>query len=469
MISPAAALLDPNLLGGALGDPRPWSTWLVILKAAWGERLTAEEAKVFAEIAGGRKPPERQVSELWIVAGRRGGKSRMAGALATYLAAFIGPTVKRARGERGLVFCLAPTRSQATSVAAYARGFLEASPILAPEMVAVRELGVELRGDLAIEVAASNFRSIRGRTLLGAILDEAAFLRSEESALPDVEAYRAIMPALATTAGMLIAISSPYRRVGLLADKHRQAFGRDDPDVLVIQAPTEVLNPTIDRGVIARSRLSDPEAAASEWDAGFRTDISTLLDDALIERAIDRERPLELPWRARHRYAAFGDASGGRHDAFTLCIGHREGETFVADLVRARRPPFDPQAVANEYAALCAEYGVDRIATDNYSGEWVSRAFQRAGMVHALAPMPKSQLYLEALPKFAQGLVRIPEHRDLVRELRLLERRTSRSGRDSVDHPGGATDDLANALAGAMAICGVAPRNPVAIRVRGLV
>jgi hypothetical protein len=38
----------------------------------------------------------------------------------------------------------------------------------------------------------------------------------------------------------------------------------------------------------------------------------------------------------------------------------------------------------------------------------------------------------------------------LIRELRLLERRTSRSGKDSVDHPQNGSDDHANAFAGAM-------------------
>ena len=48
---------------------------------------------------------------------------------------------------------------------------------------------------------------MRGRTLLCAILDEVSFWRDDASANPDVETYRAILPSLATTNGMLVGIS----------------------------------------------------------------------------------------------------------------------------------------------------------------------------------------------------------------------------------------------------------------------
>jgi len=53
---------------------------------------------------------------------------------------------------------------------------------------------------------------------------------------------------------------------------------------------------------------------------------------------------------------------------------------------------------------------------------------------------------------FARGLVNIPSDATLLRELRLLERRVARSGKDSVDHGVSGTDDFANALFGALYI-----------------
>ena len=62
----------------------------------------------------------------------------------------------------------------------------------------------------------------------------------------------------------------------------------------------------------------------------------------------------------------------------------------------------------------------------------------------------KSQLYLEALPQFMRQSISLPNHPKLIRELRLLERRTSRAGRDVVDHGAHGSDDYANAFCGAL-------------------
>jgi hypothetical protein len=66
------------------------------------------------------------------------------------------------------------------------------------------------------------------------------------------------------------------------------------------------------------------------------------------------------------------------------------------------------------------------------------------------SPLTRSDLYLEGQVWFTRGLIGIPHHATLLRELRLLERRTARSGKDSVNHGAGGHDDYANALFGAM-------------------
>jgi hypothetical protein len=46
------------------------------------------------------------------------------------------------------------------------------------------------------------------------------------------------------------------------------------------------------------------------------------------------------------------------------------------------------------------------------------------------------------------AVIELLDHPRLTAQLRSLERRTSRGGRDSIDHPPGGHDDLANAVAG---------------------
>jgi hypothetical protein len=446
-----AALLDPNLLGAGLGDPETWGVWIAVLRAAFGLPLDPAGLEAFGRVAGERNPPGQRVRELWVVAGRSSGKSRMSAALAVYAALFEGH--KLAAGERGTVLALAPTKDQAGVVFGYVRGFLEASPVLRREIASVTADEVRLRNGTAIGVHAASFRSVRGRTLLCVIADEVSFWRSDESATPDLETYRACVPALTRTGGQWIAISTPYRKAGLLHSKHREHFGADG-DVLVVQADSRALNPTLDHAAVEAALAADPEAALSEWAGEFRNDLSAFLDDALIDAAIEHGRPLELPPRANTRYVAFADPSGGRGDAFTLCIGHREGnrgkgdERFVADVVRARLPPFDPQSVVAEFSLLLKDYKLNTVTGDNYSAAWCETAFRNLGIKYELSEKPKSALYLESLPLWTRGAISIPDMARLLRELRLLERRAHRSGKDSVDHGKTGHDDLANALCG---------------------
>jgi len=357
------ALTDLRLLGGALGDLSPWSLWLVVLKAAFGLPLEDAERATFRKVAGDRPPPGKRVRELWAVVGRRAGKSRMAAALAVFLALF--QRHKLAKGETGHVLVLAATQDQAKTVFEYCVGFVEASEALRREVRAITAHEIRLVNDVMIGVHVNSYRTIRGKTLLGVVFDEVSFWRDEASATPDVETYRAAMPSLVASNGMLIGISTPYRRTGLLHAKHRDHFGVEGDDVLVVQGDSATFNPLLSAALIEAHRASDPEAAVAEWDAQFRSDLVQFLSEDLIELAIDCSRPPELPPQQGVRYQCFVDASGGRHDSYTVCIGHKDsGGRFVCDVLRGREPPFDPQEITREYAALAREYGCLRIKGD---------------------------------------------------------------------------------------------------------
>jgi hypothetical protein len=450
------ALADRNLLGAALGNVSTWSTWIVVLKAAFGRSLSASERAVFDRVAGGRTPPSKPVRELWVVAGRGSGKSRVAGAISAYTATCLDHRRKLAPGEKGMVLTLSASKAQADTVHGYAEAFVMDSPLMRQRVRDVTTEQIRLDGDIVIGTHVNSYRTIRGRTLLACVFDEAAFWRDESSANPDAAVYTAVLPMLLRTGGMLIGISTPYRRVGLLHQKHRDCFGKDDPHVLVVQGATAVFNPTVDLAAIEAARRSDPHGAVSEWDAEFRSDLSAFLDDASIDAAVDHGRPRELPPREGVVYHAFTDATGGGPDAFTLCVGHLEGERFVCDVMRGSRAK-DVNATAVEYARVAREYGCRSITGDAYAKGWVSGAFLAAGLEYRRSARVRSDLYLDGLPMFLRGLVSIPDHHELVRELRLLERRAARSGKDAVDHGVGGHDDHANALFGALAVAAKPP------------
>jgi hypothetical protein len=445
------ALADAKLLGAALGHTQTWQTWRVVLKAAFGLELNREQARAFASVAGSRQPPAERVRELWCIVGRRGGKSKMAAAIAVYLAVFV--QHRLSAGERGLVLCLAASTEQARVVFGYAKAFLTESPVLRQEIDEITRSEIRLRNGITIAIHANSFRTIRGRTLCGCVFDEVAIWRDELSATPDIEVYSAVLPALLTTRGMLIGISTGYRRTGLLYSKYRDFFGQDSPDTLVVQGSTLQFNQTLTETDIAAQQAADPSAAQSEWQGGFRDDIASFLDDALIDQAVEFGRPIELPPACGYFwYQAYTDPAGGvGADAYTLAIGHKEDNGhYETDVVRGTSGKFDPQEVTRDYAALCREYGIGSVTGDAYAAQWVAAAWQEQNITYQKSDLPKSAIYLEVVPLFTRGLVRLPDHPKLLRELRLLERHTHRSGKDTVDHGRGGHDDYANAVCGVL-------------------
>jgi hypothetical protein len=449
-ISIDKVMSDPRLLGSQLGDLSTWSTWLAILKSAFVLPLSPEELEIFTGIAGGRPLPKKRLRELWVLAGRRSGKSRMAALLACYFALFV--KHKLVGGEKGMVLVLAASVEQAQVVFQYTLAFLQNSPALAKEVASVTRNEIRLRNGIVIAVHANSFRSVRGRTLCACIFDETSFWRDLTTAAPDTEVYSAVLPSLVTTGGMLIGISSPYRKLGLMYSKHKQYFGVDSDDTLVVQGATRIFNKTIDEAAIAAQMEADPEAGKSEWDALFRADLVSFLDDDIIEACVDRSRPLELPPRAGVFYRAYVDSSGGAvgGDAYTIAIAHREGDHYILDVVRGRQGPFDPVELTKEYAALCKQYGIKSVTGDKYAMEWVVSAWRNCAMTYTHSLLTASEMYLEGLPLFTRALASLPDHPILLRELRLLERSPARLRREQVTHPRNCHDDHANACFGAL-------------------
>jgi hypothetical protein len=209
------------------------------------------------------------------------------------------------------------------------------------------------------------------------------------------------------------------------------------------------MNPTVPQSVIDVALESDPSAAAAEYLAQFRADVESYISRDVVEAAVVQGRH-ELLRTEGVRYIAFVDPSGGSNDAMTMAIAHLEGQRVVLDLIRERRPPFSPDDVTAEFAALLKAYGVGTVRGDRYGGLWPRERFAAYGVEYTVADRVKSDIYRDLLPALNSGRVELLDHARLVAQLCGLERRTAHGGRDSIDHAPGAHDDIANAIAGAV-------------------
>jgi len=454
------ALSDPQLLGNALPGPS-WFLWRTMLIAMQGEPLTPEELEAFEVVTGRKTSPTEPVEEAAFVVGRRGGKDRTMSVLATYLAGCIDYTGTLAKGERGVALCIAPDQRQSRVTLDYVEGCFAGSPILSKLITGRTADTLSLSSAIDIEVRGSNFRRLRGMTAIACIASECAFWFSDEfSANADVEILNAVRPALSTTRGPLVLISSPYARKGELFELWRKHYGPDgDPSILVARGPSRQFNPILSERVVKRALEKDFAVGSSEYLAEWRSDIEALLNREAIEAVTSpgvKERP---PLDGGVSYVAFVDmASGGGLDSAALCIGHLEAvnktKVAVIDCIIERKPKFSPEDVTAEFAEMLKRYRCHRVVGDRWSPGYVAESFARHGITYQPAQKTASENFGELLPHINCGQVDLVNSPRLLSQLCALERRVSRSGgKDNIAAAMGQHDDVAACAAGVVWLC----------------
>jgi hypothetical protein len=445
-----SALKDKNLLGQFLDDISTWRAWITFFKAFFALKPDADDLEIFRKCTGRTQWPVKPARESWLSCGVRGGKSYSIALLATYLAVF--REYELSPGERGYILVVAPTKRQSSIIKRYLSSFFHDNAFLRPFVVRETVQELELTSNIVIAVLSSDFRSLRGYTCVCCICDEIAYFFTEGSKT-DTEAIRALRTRLASTGGPLICISSPYAKRGTLFETHKRHFGKNKSRILVWQADSLTMNPTLSVDAINQAYQEDGEAAKADYGAQFRSDIETFVTREAVDACIVPSRR-EIPYIGSvGRYFGFVDPSGGARDAMTLAVAHREpGEAgmLVLDCLRESKPPFSPDSVVRNFAETLKSYRVRHVMGDRYGGEWPRERFQAHGITYQVSPRTRSDIYKELLPLINSGKVELLDSDKLVMQLCGLERRTSRGGRDSVDHGPGGHDDLANAAAGAL-------------------
>jgi hypothetical protein len=221
------------------------------------------------------------------VAGCGAGKDSIATVIAAVMAVNFDPRGKLRPGERAVVMLLAVDREQA-------------------------------------KIA---FNSVSGPC--AAVRCSASFVTnavsgSEDSSNPDREVVAAVQPGLGRITGsMLILISSAHKRSGLLYERWKNHYGRNDDDILVVKGGTLQFNPTFDHTVIERALIEDRALFGAEYFSEWRDDLATFISRQLLEAAVDTDVIVRPPQEGVS-YFAFDDPTGGVRDSYTLGIAHQD-------------------------------------------------------------------------------------------------------------------------------------------------
>ena len=113
------AIDDPKVFGSHFRDAATWRPWRAFLGAFFGLSLASDSADLFRRSTGRSALPETPFTEVWLVIGRRGGKSFILALIAVYLASFKDWRPHLGPGERATVMVIAADRKQARVIMRY--------------------------------------------------------------------------------------------------------------------------------------------------------------------------------------------------------------------------------------------------------------------------------------------------------------------------------------------------------------
>lgn len=421
-----------------------------IIKSIYGLSLDPEEHEIFQEITGLEFYPGREWSEITAILPRRSGKTnQISSNIAIYEACGRRHSPTSAAGARPTVMIIASEKArQARLCFDYILQKLRSSEILKALIENVTREEIRLTNGVSIMVFPCDSARVRGYSLLTLICDEVAAWRSE-GVNPDTDIIDAARPGLEHEHSKLIKISTPGGMFGEIWEDHKNFYGKPNDDVLVFGSgghDTRFFNPSYGQAKLDSLRRRKPLVYDTEHLAEFRK-THGMFDPAVIDAAVNPDRPLEIEPDSNLHYLAFTDVSGGGgNSSFALAIGHREAGRIVVDVVRSHAPKFNPAVVTAEYCALMKQYRIPQVTGDNFGGGLPANAFAEHSIFYEKCPLPKSDLYLACESVFNTNSVDLPNKELLLMQLKRLVRTPRSGGKDSVSAR--IPDDEANVVCG---------------------
>lgn len=441
-----------------------WTAWRAFLAATFGLQMTQQEYALFRKYTHRINPPTRQVKEVWAIVGRRGRKSAIGATIGVYMSAYRDYSKCLAPGERARALMISKDKDDAGALHGFASAILHepAHAHLLEEDPSTEDILLTNRTEMKIK--AFSLTAGRSRSVFCGLLDECAFFSKKDSAVPDEEVLRGLRPAMANIPGaLLVGLSSPYAKSGVLYDRYENYYGKDDPDVLVWQADTLAMHDTEAIRVFVKGEYEqDPVSAEAEVGGQFRADVKSFISaeviNACLKRGTHEIAPDKIKANKGHfTYHGFVDVSGGSSDEFTAAVAHWDPDRDVAvlDALRAWGPDprtgsFSPKAATIEACTMLKSYRLAWVSGDHYAGRWPQERFREGGLGYEVTDVDKNKIYRDALPILNSHQGELLDDPVLLDQLKKLERRITPVGREIITHPAGAHDDRANAACGAL-------------------
>jgi len=272
--------------------------------------------------------------ELVLILGRRGSKSTMSAIIAAYeLYKLLRRGIPQKYygipdGNEIRILCLANDKEQAAITFGDMSSYVDQTDYFKSAIVANTQSFMKFATDadrkknegrgrnskksssITATFKASNAKGIRGRGVICGILDELAFFVDDGKTSAE-KVYKALTPSIAQfspkdpknrhrpigqSEGRMISISSPDAKEGFFYRLYQLSLSNSkaSSNMLMIQAPTWEVNPTVSREYYEVEYAKDPRAFWTEHGAQFSDRVRGWIEDEkdLLECVIDGFRPI---------------------------------------------------------------------------------------------------------------------------------------------------------------------------------
>jgi len=355
----------------------------------------------------------------------------------------------------------------------------------------VEKYGPGMRPSLRIVASPCSGRGLRGHNNIIAILDEFGFFFESETSKDrsDENIYNAVTPSTAQfTApnkqphGRIINISSPGNRSGKFYKLFTRSMEPDCKDLLMIQAPTWEVDPTLSPKFLRAKYSENPVTFMSEYGAEFSDRISGWIDNEQLLR-MNIIPGLKEKKQSYERVPHFmGIDIGLKNDGTAIAIVHivkKEIGGVMKDCIELDytavryakdedKEFFPPEEMAEWVSTFTNKFFLVKAIMDQYYGMAMLPFLHRKGLkyfdVQHMSRDFNSRVYQNLMSKMLDSSLRIPEgdlkevdgkttkDSDLVRELLRLKATHHSKYIISVEAPDvkDAHDDLSDAYARAV-------------------
>jgi hypothetical protein len=381
-----------------------------------------------------------------LLKGARIGGSYVFAGLYSLWRALVADLSTLAPGEQATALVVAPDLRLARQVLRYALGAARSVPSIASLIESETSDAFVLRRPdgraVAVEVlpATRGGSALRGRSLVSAVLSEAAFFRDESAVINDQELFRACSPRV-LSGGLLVVETTPWAEQGLAYDLFTANWGSPTTCV-VAHAPTLLMRTDAQTAAnVAREEERDPENARREFGAEFMTGGAGLFfDGSSITLADD---PDLLPCHQGYgRHVGIGGDVGLVRDSSAIVSVQLVGSIYCVAEALEFRPergsPLKLSKVVADFCELAGRHGACGIVVDQHALE-PAKEHLPAGFQLWLGPSGqtgKAETYLQAKKLLNEGRVRIPaQYRRLITQLRAIMSRPTPGGGLSITSP----------------------------------